>query len=79
MKTALWIVHGQGASEAPDVRRTGHPVDTGHPVMKKALWIVAGQVTPEAPDIRRTGHPVATGHPASVRVQDNRRCELDFV
>ena len=55
--------------EAPDIRWTGHPVDTGHPVVKNALWIVHGQAAPEAPDIRWTGHPVVTGHPARVRVR----------
>ena len=51
--------------EAPDIRWTGHPVATGHPVMEKALWIVAGRVAPGGPDVRWTGHPVVTGHPVS--------------
>ena len=82
MRIALWIVAGQVVPGGPDIRCTGHPVATGHPVMKSALWIVAGQVAPGGPDIRWTGHPVATGHPVSVRVQDNRLCgfrELDSV
>ena len=63
-KKMLSGLRTEAAPEAPDIRWTGHPVGTGHPVVQDALWIAPGRTTPEAPDSRTTGHPVDTGHPA---------------